>query len=327
LTTAQDSIAIGYQSLFTNQTANYNIAIGGEALYNTTGEGNIAVGVNSLKSNTTGQNNIAIGREALFNNTTGGSNIVFGADGMRNNTTGGQNIALRGLGRNVSGSYNIGLLGGNYETGDRNFYVNLTPDNDFGSLNADRSGSLMWGVGNTVTSGQTLQINASTTVTNNLTVVSGSNFFAHGHKQFNCGGFQSNTTQSGSANVSQSITFDTTDVSHGVSIVSGSRITFANAGVYSTTFSLQIDTNSGSDTIWSWLKKNGTNVPETATKMYVLKDESAVMTVNFMNELAANDYLEIVWQNNAGNGILLYEAASGNIPVIPSAVVTTSQVR
>jgi hypothetical protein len=51
------------------------------------------------------------------------------------------------------------------------------------------------------------------------------------------------------------------------------------------------------------------------------------MTVNFVLPLAANDYFEVVWQNTNGDGVLLAENASGNIPAIPAVILTVSQVR
>ena len=164
--------------------------------------------------------------------------------------------------------------------------------------------------------------------TGSITIKSGSgDLYVHGHKQFNCGGFQTNITQSGSANVSQSVNFEVTDVSYGVTIASNSRITMANAGVYSLTFSAQLKADAGADTVRMWLKKNGTNVPESTTKLALRNNEEAVMTVNFIVEAANSDYFEIVWQSEQGDAVLFAENASGNYPAIPSVIVTAVQVR
>ena len=165
-------------------------------------------------------------------------------------------------------------------------------------------------------------------VSGSITIQSGSgDLYVHGHKQFNYGAFQTNITKSGSASVSQSISFEITDTASGVSMVSGSRMTFANAGVYSTTFSAQVECSAGADTAWIWLKKNGTNVAESATKVVMANNTAQCLTVNFVNELNGGDYLELAWQNNAGNAKLLAENASGNIPAIPSVIITSVQVR
>jgi hypothetical protein len=51
------------------------------------------------------------------------------------------------------------------------------------------------------------------------------------------------------------------------------------------------------------------------------------MTVNILETASANDYYELVWQNLNGDGVLLGEPASGNIPAIPSVITTITQVR
>jgi hypothetical protein len=164
-------------------------------------------------------------------------------------------------------------------------------------------------------------------VSASLDVENGQDLTIHGHKQYNVGAFSSLVTQSGSAGVSQSVNFDVTDYSQGISIVSGSQITFANAGVYSMTFSAQLEANGGQDIIYMWIKKNGTNVPATATKLVAKNGEESVMTVNYVIEADANDYYEVAFQDTNGYIDLLYEPATGNIPAIPSIILTVVQVR
>lgn len=166
------------------------------------------------------------------------------------------------------------------------------------------------------------------TVLTPLEIQSGSAFYANGHKQFNMGQFQTNVSQSGSANVSQSINFEVTDLSYGVSIVSNNRITLANAGVYNINFSAQCDnTDNAAQTIYIWLKKNGTNVPESATKLVIPKDQAQVMTVLFNVEAAAGDYYQLEWQSTNIGCFLKAENASGNIPAIPSVILGVNQLR
>jgi uncharacterized coiled-coil protein SlyX len=143
---------------------------------------------------------------------------------------------------------------------------------------------------------------------------------------FSVGAFNSTITQSGSANVSQSMTYNNTDISNGVSIVSNSQITLANNGTYNIQFSAQVLAGTGADTIWIWLKKNGTNVSNTATKLVLANNEADVAAWNFVVPAVATDYFELVWQNLNGHATLLTEAASGNYPAIPSIIVTVTQV-
>ena len=156
--------------------------------------------------------------------------------------------------------------------------------------------------------------------------------YANGNLQFNVGAFQSNITQSGSANVSQSMNFEVTDISSGVSIASNSRITLANSGTYNIQFSAQIDrvSGSGTDTIHIWLKKNGSNVNASAGAVTISGGASAAKTItawNYVVEASANDYYELVWQTTDSNIQLINQAATGNIPSIPSVILTVTQVR
>jgi len=144
---------------------------------------------------------------------------------------------------------------------------------------------------------------------------------------FSVGDFYSTQTQTLAAGVSGSVTYNNTGTSFGVTLVSSSQLTIANAGVYSITFSAQIKGDGGQDTVYMWLKKNGTNVADTATKIIAKNNEEDVMTVEYIVQAAASDYYEIAWQNLNGDGDLLYEAASGNIPAIPSIITSVKQVR
>ena len=59
-------MAIGSSSLFSAVSANYNTAIGYEALYNVTVDGSTAVGYQAAKSNVVGTCNTAVGYQALY---------------------------------------------------------------------------------------------------------------------------------------------------------------------------------------------------------------------------------------------------------------------
>jgi len=183
-----------------------------------------------------------------------------------------------------------------------------------------------------IDSGSNAFFEGTVNVSGSLTVQSGSTFFANGNKQFNVGAFQSDVTQSGSANVSQSMNFEVTDISEGVSIASNSRITLANAGTYNIQFSVQVDrvSGSGTDTVHIWLKKNGTNVDKSAGAITIAGSAAEAKTVaawNYVVNAAANDYYELVWQSTDTNIQLINQAATGNIPSTPSIILTVTQVR
>ena len=148
------------------------------------------------------------------------------------------------------------------------------------------------------------------------------------------GSFWDTTTQTVTTiNTPKAITINTADAANnGVSVVSSSRVTFTNGGVYSLTFSLQftnISNTLGSTQIW--LRKNGTNLADTNSH-YDVPDKqgglysSEVFTVNFVLNLVASDYVEVYWQTNNISVQLETLAASGGYPRTPSIIFTAAQV-
>lgn len=148
------------------------------------------------------------------------------------------------------------------------------------------------------------------------------------------GSFWDTTNQTaGAINTPQVITINTTDpASNGVSIASGSQVTFSNAGVYSLTFSIQFtNTSTANGSTQIWLKKNGTNLPDTNSHFDVPDKQgssfsSEILTVNFVLELAASDYIQVFWQTATTSVRLETLAASGGYPRTPSIIFTATQV-
>lgn len=148
------------------------------------------------------------------------------------------------------------------------------------------------------------------------------------------GSFWSNQDQSAvSANTEYAITLNNTDpASLGVSIVSGSQITFTATGVYSITFSIQFkNTDAQEHDADIWLKKNGINIPDTNSTWSVPSthgglDGHTIGTVNFVLALSAGDYIQLFWKTDNTGVTLDYSAAASPAPVTPSVVVTATQV-
>ena len=197
-----------------------------------------------------------------------------------------------------------------------------------GNSTTRKTGFLIDSGSNTFVEG-TFNVSGSTAFTGSLTIQSGSgDLFVYGNKQFNVGAFYSTITQSGSAAVSQSMLFNNTTISQGVTLNGGTtQLTVTNSGTYNIQFSAQLLADTGADTIYIWLKKNGTNVDNTATKLVLANNEGNVAAWNFVENAIANDYFELCWQSTSGDAVLLAEAASGNVPAIPSVIVTVTQVR
>jgi hypothetical protein len=170
------------------------------------------------------------------------------------------------------------------------------------------------------------------TATSLATLALSGSFYTTGSFGF-YGAFCSTGSQTNpSPNVSRSMQLETTELSNGVSIVSGSRITVANAGVYNLQFSAQLEkTNNGVDVVYIWFKKNGSNVARSNTSLDVAKQAGGsgrlVAAWNYIDNLNANDYLEIIWQAADTNMQLAYDAGAGNYPAIPSVIATLTQVK
>ena len=154
------------------------------------------------------------------------------------------------------------------------------------------------------------------------------------------GSFWDTTTQSATlANTAYIITINTADsANNGVSVVSGSRVTFANAGVYSLTFSVQLaNSDNQIHDANIWLRKNDSgstgNIPDSDSKFTVPSSHGGtngyvIGTVNFVLTLAAGDFIELVWAANHA-GLTLETTAAGTSPVsprIPSVIFTATQV-
>jgi hypothetical protein len=317
-----NNIAIGSGSLVSNTTGENNISIGVNGLEDlTTGAGNTSIN-SSLQSLTNGFRNIGIGGNSAYNLITGNDNIAIGKDALSAVYSGSTNLGIGngaggdGTGGVLDGGIYLGYRAGNFTTGSNLLVID---NQSRGGNDAVVTGSLIVGTFDANPSNQTLRINASTTISGSLSV--------GGNLQFNVGSFSSTQNQSGSANVSQSITYDTTDYSQGVSYVSGSQLTVANSGVYNIQFSAQLLADTGADDVYIWLKKNGTNVSNTAGKVTLANNEELMATWNYIVDSAAGDYYELVWQSTNGDAIILAETASGNIPALPSIITTVTQVR
>jgi hypothetical protein len=147
------------------------------------------------------------------------------------------------------------------------------------------------------------------------------------------GSFYSTQTQTNIAGTARSMSLNITDITNGVS-VSGSTDPFntyiktENAGIYDIQFSAQVDkTDSGTDEIWIWLRKNGTDLTDTATSIQLVGNGAHYVAAwNFFVNSAANDYYQLMWYSPDANVRLHAEPAFGVVPGIPSLIVTANRV-
>lgn len=144
------------------------------------------------------------------------------------------------------------------------------------------------------------------------------------------GAFSDTTTQTvTSINSAIAMTFNTTDAANGVTIGSPtSRLVVSEQGVYNVQFSAQLDKNSGATgIIHIWLRKNGTNVPNTASKVAIQGTAAETVAAwNFLIQLEPSNYVELMWSSDDADVILHAASATSVWPAIPSVICTVTQV-
>jgi len=145
------------------------------------------------------------------------------------------------------------------------------------------------------------------------------------------GAFSDFTSQTTIANTATLMALDTTDFSNTVTLVTGSKMTVANAGIYNLQFSAQLQNlDNAPQDVFIWLKQNGTDIAGSTGKVGMPARKSAgvpfhdIKGWNYFLSMNAGDYVQIYWSTtNAAVTIQTY-AASGT-PTKPStaSVVAT----
>ena len=168
-----------------------------------------------------------------------------------------------------------------------------------------------------------------------VTSVLGSLFGPRGGKFMNnpYGAFQSTADQTAAAaNTAYAMTLNTTDYANGVSVVSNSRITVADAGIWNLQWSGQFqNTSTQLHDARIWLKINGTVVTGSTGFISVPSshggtDGHSIVGWNYFLSLDATDYVELWWETDSTNVSIQAYPASGNYPSTASLIATMSFV-
>jgi len=150
-----------------------------------------------------------------------------------------------------------------------------------------------------------------------------------GLSSFRYGSFYSTVDQSLAKDATGPMTYNTTDLTNGVSVVSSSRITLANAGKYNIQFSAQFHHLGGGgsgDTVNIWLAKNGSPVADSNTRLTITSSTKySVAAWNFFVDASSGDYYEIIWSTDNANIVIEHEPAGAH-PAIPSVILTVNQI-
>ena len=260
-------------------------------------------GSNTLIGNTVLSGSLSISGSQTFNGTSAfyGNHTLSGSNTILGNTVMSGSIE-------VSGSSNF-----------RNSVFIVTGSTSFKGIHQ--------------VSGSTSITGSFNVIDGDINIVSGSSFTRWGNKLFNYGQFSDTTTQSGSADTPYAMKFNTTDFVLNTRIVSSSRITVDNTGIYNLQFSAQLGNTANSTIDFDiWFAYTGSNIANSNTNVTLNKVAGSngrlVASWNFATPIAANDYVEIYWSCNAATGQLQATGTqtAPTRPAIPSVIATLTQI-
>lgn len=142
------------------------------------------------------------------------------------------------------------------------------------------------------------------------------------------GAFFDTTTQTAAAiNTAYAITYNSIDLSNGVTIgTPTSRVYTDTPNVYNIQFSAQLDkTSGGVGIVWFWLRKNGINVANSASQVRMQgNDAEQVAAWNFLLQMNAGDYFELMWEVDTVDIQITTFAATAVHPAVPSIILTVT---
>jgi hypothetical protein len=110
-----------------------------------------------------------------------------------------------------------------------------------------------------------------------------------------------------------------------------SRILITNAGTYNLQFSAQLNkTGAGDADVDIWLRKNGTtNIPNSNGLINLQNDKDNIVAAwNYLENVSAGDYYELMWASSSTGTNLLSQAATTSpyvSPAVPSVIVSVVQ--
>jgi hypothetical protein len=144
--------------------------------------------------------------------------------------------------------------------------------------------------------------------------------------------YQDNNTQTIAViNTGYPIKFRTMDLSNGVSVVSDSRITFANTGIYNLQFSVQLENSATQEhDVTIWIRKNGSDVAGSSGFVSVVAKHGGINghvlpSWNYLLDVVAGEYYELVWSATSTSVTMPFYAAGSPPPSTASAIFTVTQ--
>ena len=273
-----------------------NVAVGTMALRVVTANCNTAVGALAGYDLLSGSNNVLIGRNAACANTSGSCNVVIGP----NTTTSGLTVSCE-----LAIGYGAGQ---NWLTGNGTKAIKPGAGIIDCAASCGTANMVLTSQGNAV---EWKPVGSAIAAPNYGT-------FMRTNTQNNLGGASGNA-----------VVYDISTPANNFTLNGGgSQITAAASGLYTVNVSLQVaKTDSGTDDVRFWLKKNGANINNTAFNLTLQgNNEAQLGTANYIVSLSVGDYIEVWWYSADANAILLADPAIAPYPAVPAAIVTVVPV-
>jgi hypothetical protein len=242
----------------------------------------------------------------------------------------GSGTPLTNLGVDINGRVVSGTTGGSTFTGGTvsgaTFFTNGLTANTISATTYYNLPTDIYSTGGTYNGGN-IYVTNNTGGTFTITGLTSTGFSANYY-----GSFSDTTTQPIlSADTPIAWTYNTTELSNGISVVNNSRIKVANKGVYEIGYSAQIQkTGIGTATdVTIWARINGNDAIRTSSTLGFANNNTYQLPfVSFMFELNANDYVEFYFSSPSTLvQITAISAATAPIrPLAPSVIIVAKQV-
>jgi len=140
----------------------------------------------------------------------------------------------------------------------------------------------------------------------------------------------STADQIGNISSATAVTFNTDLVGAGISVVASTQITFAVAGAYMLSPSVQFkNTDAADHDATIWFRKNGTNITDSATNITVPKAAdggAAVFSLSVFVVVTAGQYVEIMWLPEDIDVTIDASPAGAIAPGIPSIICPVMRI-
>jgi len=146
------------------------------------------------------------------------------------------------------------------------------------------------------------------------------------------GQFESHVDQTAtSANVAYVVQMNNAaDFNSGITIASSTNVTVAATGIYSVNASIQFaNSDSTNHNSTFWFRKDGTNIPNSASIISVPKVADGGKTlaqVTIFESMTISSYVQLVWSVNNVAVTLDYSSATATAPEVPSVIFNMQRI-